>query len=120
LLVPSPNGGGFFDIRSDSVSQQPGDYNSDGSVDSADYVIWRKNDGSQAGYNTWRAHFGQTAGSGAAIPSADPLSAAVPEPGTWALLVCGLVIARLVRSRIREQDRHFVLAIPYEVSLLPA
>ena len=32
-----------------------GDYNEDGSVDAADYVWWRKNDGgNQAGYDTWR------------------------------------------------------------------
>ena len=49
------------------VTQAPplGDYNSDGAVDAADYVVWRKNDGTQAGYDTWRAHFGQTAGNGA-------------------------------------------------------
>ena len=47
----------------------PGDYNHDGKVDAADYVVWRKSNGSQSGYNTWRSHFGQSAGSGAALPS---------------------------------------------------
>ena len=42
----------------------PGDFNGDGIVDAADYVIWRKNDGSQVGYDMWRSHFGQTASAG--------------------------------------------------------
>ena len=47
----------------------PGDYNNDGTVDAADYVVWRKNDGTQGGYDTWRANFGQPlpgSGSGSA------------------------------------------------------
>ena len=40
----------------------PGDFNNNGVVDAADYVAWRKTDGAPAGYNLWRAHFGQTAG----------------------------------------------------------
>ena len=46
----------------------PGDFNGNGIVDAADYVVWRKSDGSQNGYATWRAHFGQTAGGGAPVP----------------------------------------------------
>ena len=68
----------------------PGDYNNNGIVDAADYVVWRKGLGTtytQNDYDVWRAHFGQTAGSGAAIPSANPLSAAVPEPATLVLLM---------------------------------
>jgi T5SS/PEP-CTERM-associated repeat protein len=62
----------------------PGDYNQNGTVDVADYVVWRNNDGTQAGYDTWRAHFGQTAASGSTAPgSAGGSSAAVPEPGTF-------------------------------------
>ncbi len=40
-----------------------GDYNGDGEVDAADYVVWRKtNLNGQAGYDTWRANFGSTGG----------------------------------------------------------
>ena len=56
----------------------PGDYNNNGVVDAADYVLWRNfnntnttlpNDTTpgtvdNADYAVWRAHFGQTAGSG--------------------------------------------------------
>ena len=66
-----------------------GDYNANGTVDAADYVVWRKawaqstlNPSTTSG----ESHFGQTAGSGSALPSADPLSAAVSEPATLLLL----------------------------------
>ena len=44
-----------------------GDYSDNGTVDAADYVVWRKGFGAtytQNDYDAWRAHFGQTAGSG--------------------------------------------------------
>jgi hypothetical protein len=64
-----------------------GDFNDDGTVDAADYVVWRKHNGtttvlpndntpglvSSADYDDWRAHFGMTAGSGSS-------AMAVPEP----------------------------------------
>jgi hypothetical protein len=52
-------------------------------IDVADYVVWRKTDGTQAGYDTWRAHFGQAAGSGSGAGA----FVAVPEPATLVLLV---------------------------------
>jgi hypothetical protein len=83
---------------SNKVATVPGDFNFDGTVDAADYVVWRKNDGTPSGYNAWRAHFGASfgPGSGSALPSADPLSAAVPEPATWLLVMAlaGLCIKR--------------------------
>jgi hypothetical protein len=68
-----------------------GDYNSDGKVDAADYVIWRKTNinGSQ-GYTDWRANYGNPspgAGSGSRLSGA-----AVPEPTTMGLLLIGLVV----------------------------
>jgi hypothetical protein len=60
-----------------------GDFNSDGKVDAADYVVWRKTDGTSTGYSTWRTHFGQTLGSGSGVSA----NAAVPEPATVVLLV---------------------------------
>ena len=38
-----------------------GDYNRDGSVDAADYILWRKNDGTLAGFGAWRTNFGRSA-----------------------------------------------------------
>jgi autotransporter-associated beta strand protein len=80
-----------------------GDYNGNGTVDAADYVLWRdalgtntqlQNEGpgvtpgmvTQEDYTTWRTNFGRTAGAGAA------LSAAVPEPSTWLLLTLSSLI----------------------------
>jgi hypothetical protein len=67
-----------------------GDYNGNGKVDAADYVVWRNGDSpddTQAGYDLWRANFGNMlpgSGNGA-------VSAAVPEPSTIALVVFGAV-----------------------------
>ena len=64
----------------------PGDFNGDGKVDAADYVVWRKYDGNDAtGYATWRANFGTPAGSGAAV-------ATVPEPPAALLMIVAVAI----------------------------
>jgi hypothetical protein len=39
-----------------------GDYDGNRAVDMADFVWWRKFDGSTSGYNAWRSHFGATVG----------------------------------------------------------
>jgi hypothetical protein len=70
----------------------PGDSNFDGLVDAADYVVWRKTDGTQAGYNSWRGHFGQSFGGASVGNFADPIPAAVPEPNTPFLLILGSII----------------------------
>ena len=57
----------------------PGDFNKNGSVDAGDYVVWRKYDGSEEGYDEWRANYGNPSGSGSSLAS-------VPEPATFALL----------------------------------
>jgi glucose/arabinose dehydrogenase len=67
------------------IISTPGDYNDDGTVDAADYVVWRNNVGTNvllpndaigntigpAHYDQWRANFGETdlaAGGGHTIP----------------------------------------------------
>ena len=76
-----------------------GDYNFNGTVDTADYVVWRKTlnqigtglpaDGNGNGQidpgdlTVWRSHFGQPAGSGASASA----NATVPEPATLALMM---------------------------------
>jgi hypothetical protein len=92
-----------------------GDYNEDGNVDAADYVVWRKTGSSQAGYDLWRANFGRTvgaatgtrhtatpgAGSAAPVAASSPRlgepTAAVPEPGLMTLLFTGVVLHILWR-----------------------
>ena len=74
----------------------PGDYNNNGVVDAADYVVWRKGVGvapTPANYNIWRAHFGETldGGSASALPlPPSALESAVPEPSGLLLACCGL------------------------------
>lgn len=76
-----------------------GDYNGNGKVDGADYVVWRNNKGLMSGatvsqgdgtgdgavtdadYSYWRARFGNTSGSGASA------GGAIPEPATSLLLL---------------------------------
>lgn len=75
-----------------------GDFNGDGLVDSADYVVWRKNLGTistQTDYDIWRAHFGQTAGGGAGTVA----NVAVPEPATLMMLILAATGRNLLRRR---------------------
>jgi hypothetical protein len=87
----------------------PGDHNENGLVDAADYVVWRKNGGAQDVYDTWRANFGQPSG-GATEPqspvsdSAEPTSAAVPEPATLAILLTA-ILADFTRRRTVRSNR---------------
>jgi len=65
-----------------------GDYNFDGIVDAADYVVWRKGIGvasTPPNYNLWRTNFGEPNG-GSGATAALPNSA-VPEPASLALLL---------------------------------
>jgi hypothetical protein len=79
----------------------PGDYNQNGTVDAADYTVWRKNDGTQAGYNAWRANFGALLpGSGVSVLTA------IPEPSALALVaVCSAVVGRRTQRRFRAASR---------------
>jgi len=61
----------------------PGDHNGDGTVDAADYVAWRKTDGLPPGYDAWRTHFGEPAGSAGETRFSE---IAVPELSTLVYL----------------------------------
>jgi hypothetical protein len=83
-----------------------GDYNDNGAVDAADYVIWRKHQGTTttlpndphggtigaAQYNTWRANFGM--GGGAAANGAP-----VPEPTSWMMAALLAVVLSAIQRR---------------------
>ena len=92
-----------------------GDYNFNGVVDAADYVVWRKTSG-QIGfalaadgnannqidandYNVWRANFGNTIGSGTGDTAGLPSSATVPEPARFVLALFGAIMGLAVRIR---------------------
>jgi serralysin len=99
---PTNFAGGMGSVNLAAPAGPTGDYNGNGAVDAADYVVWRNTlnqtlsagtgaDGSgngtidNADYNFWRARFGTAPGSGSA--------SGVPEPATAALtfVVVGLL-----------------------------
>ena len=86
----------------------PGDYNGNGAVDAADYVLWRnggplQNEVDNAGvvdaqdYVEWKARFGNTSGSGSGSLST---SSAVPEPTAFMLAFLAIgTLAAVRRNR---------------------
>ena len=90
-----------------------GDFDANGTVEAADYVLWRKNDGTsnalqndnglgtpigQSHYDLWRANYGASlSSSGLAAESA------VPEPGTAVLSIIALLfLTKSSRQRARR------------------
>jgi hypothetical protein len=94
-----------------------GDYNGNGKVDAADYVVWRNTNGQSASpagsgadgdgsgavgpgdYTFWRSKFGLSVGSGSGSITE---GGAVPEPASCAILMLGwLSLTMLSPSRTR-------------------
>jgi hypothetical protein len=111
----SPTTGVVTDIGAslnslDAIAFQPsaailtGDYNNNGVVDAADYVVYRNNVGTStvlpndpiggtigtAQYDQWRANFGKVPGGAGGL-------SAVPEPASAVLLFFGLLVVRFHR-----------------------
>lgn len=95
LFTDSTAGVFVSDLVAAPVLATAGDFNQDGRVDGADYVVWRKNSGSAAEYNLWRTHFGETIGE-----SSSPLQNAIPEPATTLSCLFAAALA-LIQSRNR-------------------
>jgi hypothetical protein len=110
-IFPILSGNLFWNVvySTNSVALQvaapglPGDYNQNGIVDAADYVLWRRGNGTiytQSDYNLWRATFGQTVpGSGSG--SSHVTQANVPEPATALLVAIGGAVVAIRRRRQR-------------------
>jgi hypothetical protein len=93
----------LFQVQFVTGAGVTGDYNNNGTVDAADYVVWRDNLNStntlpndstpgmvnQADYDAWRANFGRSVGGGALIAS----SATVPEPSAVLVFLVTAVLA---------------------------
>jgi hypothetical protein len=78
----------------------PGDFNLDGSVDAADYVVWSKGAGvepTEENYNLWRTNFGRIAGGAGAAQNS-----AVPEPASVALVVAAVALITWNRRHQRR------------------
>jgi hypothetical protein len=83
-----------------TVNAVQGDYNGDGKVDGADYVMWKK--GSTSGtYAIWRRNFGNSA-SGAG--GGGEASFGVPEPGGIAAMLVGFVTVLLYWADARNRQ----------------
>jgi len=104
------NGTAIVSSVAPSVANILGDFNADGTVDAADYPLWRKflgapdesmisNNGDGANgvdegdYLLWKASFGEPGAGGSG-------SGQVPEPSSIGLLILGFIeFLRSVRSR---------------------
>jgi hypothetical protein len=80
------------------ITTQPGDYNKNGIVDAADYVVFSKGLASGT-YATWRANFGE--GSPGVLTANLSHNALVPEPaaGLLSLISCYAIFASRRPSR---------------------
>jgi hypothetical protein len=91
-----------------------GDYNDNGTIDAADYTAWRDavtagatsltNDPTpgtvdESDFSYWRAHFGETLGSGSG-----QAAGAVPEPASLVLMFVGSFALVMLR-RCASQDK---------------
>jgi hypothetical protein len=97
-------------------NQLPGDFNRDGNVDAADYVVWRKSNGAAAtffqradgngsgvvdaaDYAIWRSQFG------AADSPAAAAATSVPEPTAIWLMLIGFCFRRMNRNSSKNYLR---------------
>jgi hypothetical protein len=106
----------FTDPLSPEAAGILGDYNGNGTVDAADYVVWRDNLNmsvtlpndetpgmvTQEDYTVWQANFGASAASGTAAAQA---SQTVPEPASIALITIVLGIFAVIRVPRSGNDR---------------
>ncbi len=108
----------LFDIAVDSAGNASGDYNDDGSVDAADYTVWRDNLGTSnvlpndsiggtigtAQYDLWRSNYGASSSFmttlTAVVPAAPLAASAAPEPSAMLLAgVLGLALSGFAGRR---------------------
>jgi hypothetical protein len=92
------------------IAPLTGDYNDNGAVDAADYIVWRNTVGQTGAnlaadgnsnrqiddgdYNVWRANFGRT--------SLGPVGSSVPEPSSWAIVLGAMIWMLTPGIRKRE------------------
>jgi hypothetical protein len=108
----TPDGAHAFVVRYRNDSEM-GDFNNDGTVDAADYTVWRNDLGTkyiQSDYDVWRAHFGRTARSGS-------IHEIVPEPNSAALGFVALACLIVLRAKNNCRVGYFVsCAAPWRES----
>jgi thermolabile hemolysin len=77
-----------------------GDFNWDGVVDGADYVMWRKEFSTSISFGDWSGHFGEIAG-GSGGGSTASVGPPTPEPAMALLITVGAVFSAVFRVRRR-------------------
>jgi hypothetical protein len=120
--LPAPNDVGIHPVATHvagvlTIINPAADYNRNGLVDAADYVLWRNTEG-QAGanlvadgndngmvepsdYNLWRSQFGQSAPGGAS----SSLTAAAPEPASILMVIMLVAVGSTRMARDRGDTR---------------
>jgi hypothetical protein len=89
-------------FRVDPIYSNPGDFNRDGVVDAADYVIWRKGAGetfTAYHYDQWRANFSRTFGSAATE---------IAEPQTLLNFLMIMLLSTIGLRKRPPDSRHLV------------
>jgi hypothetical protein len=102
-------GAGFLQVTSEPITENA-DFNGDGQVDGADFLVWQRGNGGPGGATQgdangdsivngddlaiWQSHYGGT--------SAAQVAAAVPEPTTAALAVLPIGVLLAAKSRRRR------------------
>lgn len=112
--------GGTFDIGAYEFGALAGDYNRDGSVNAADYVLWRNSQGTivtrysvadgdgngvidQADYARWRASFGSGAlGVGSVVNPAEVPEVSSAAFATFLLAAVGSIYSPSTRLKLRR------------------
>ncbi len=126
---PLITGPGRLHITKFVASPLPGDYNQNGVVDTADYVVWRSNLGIGTSlanddtpgvgpddFDRWRAHFGQLVGNSTSLGL--PLGIPAPEPTTWSMLLVGICVTSL--GILRTLCRSTASGLPCSAGSRPA
>jgi hypothetical protein len=99
----------FADVFNPPSASVLGDYNGNGVVDAADYVVWRKGGPllnevdtpgtvNDADFTEWRARFGNTSGLGSGF-------SAVPEPATIVLVAYLCMFGAFRRNHLPQRTR---------------
>jgi hypothetical protein len=98
-------------FRDESVVPLPADFNADGTVDAADYVVWRNGLGTaytQADYDAWRTNFGHSAvgaAAGAEHRGSNGNPVPIPEPNALFLMTMAIAsVARFHRGKRKPQQ----------------
>jgi hypothetical protein len=111
---PPPGSADFFEYQIKVLARSPrpfADFNDDGTVDAADFVLDRKNasaaDPDVANYADWVQQFGETAPNidamdadlSSAVGSSGSTSSGIPEPASVGLALLGSIIVASLRRR---------------------